>query len=240
MLIIGLGGGLAFAEGSKNINRRECQRWSSVLFWRYLSRSLWIGLLFGLALGVLGSLGDISVIRVIVGLVFGLSLGLGGALASGVMSGWKVSILSLRTTPMQGLYSSIKTGLVAGLIAGVAFGLGFGLVIALGGLLFGSSFFLVFGLQGGMISGLILGLGIGLLLGIESFTQHNILRFVLAHAGLFPFRAVTFLDDMSAHLLLERDGAFYRFRHRLLRDFIAALDDAELVALADLIKRKGV
>jgi hypothetical protein len=74
---------------------------------------------------------------------------------------------------------------------------------------------------------------------LNAFTQHHILRFVLSRSGHFPFRAVTFLDDMSAHLLLGRDGAFYRFRHLLLRDFIADLSDAELAALANSVKRGG-
>ncbi|HEU4328893.1 MAG TPA: hypothetical protein VFS21_37495 [Roseiflexaceae bacterium] len=37
---------------------------------------------------------------------------------------------------------------------------------------------------------------------------------------------------MSERLLLERDGALYRFRHLLLRDFIADLSDAEIDELA--------
>ena len=39
---------------------------------------------------------------------------------------------------------------------------------------------------------------------------------------------MTFLEAMSAWLLLERDGAIYRFRHLLLRDFFADLTDADI------------
>jgi hypothetical protein len=65
------------------------------------------------------------------------------------------------------------------------------------------------------------------------------LRFILSRAGLFPFRAVTFLDAMSDRLLLERDGAFYRFRHLLLRDFIADLSDDDIARLAREIDGEG-
>lgn len=92
---------------------------------------------------------------------------------------------------------------------------------------------------GGLVGGLVIGLLFGLLNVAEDFIEHHILRLILALTNFFPFRAVTFLDDMSAHLLLERDGAFYRFRHLLLRDFIADLSDAELAALASPARRGG-
>jgi hypothetical protein len=44
---------------------------------------------------------------------------------------------------------------------------------------------------------------------------------------------------MTDRLLLERDGAFYRFRHLLLRDFIADLSDDDIARLAREIEGKG-
>jgi hypothetical protein len=93
-------------------------------------------------------------------------------------------------------------------------------------------------LSGGVEGRAAQGLVSGLIGGTNAFIEHHLLRLVLSRTSLFPFRAVTFLEDMSAHLLLERDGAFYRFRHLLLRDFIADLSDAELAALACSVRRR--
>ncbi|GAB4199576.1 MAG: hypothetical protein OHK0022_19930 [Roseiflexaceae bacterium] len=41
-----------------------------------------------------------------------------------------------------------------------------------------------------------------------------------------------FCEAISERLLLERDEGLYRFRHLLLRDFIAGLSDAEIDELA--------
>jgi hypothetical protein len=68
--------------------------------------------------------------------------------------------------------------------------------------------------------------------GVGAFIQHYILLCFLSRAGHFPFRAVTFLNAMTKRLLLEHDEAFYRFRHLLLRDFIADLSDDDIVRLA--------
>lgn len=76
------------------------------------------------------------------------------------------------------------------------------------------------------------GLGGGFSGGLRTFLQHHILRFVLARTGLLPFRSVAFLDGLCERLLLERDGAVYRFRHILLRDFCAELTDAQIAELA--------
>jgi len=72
--------------------------------------------------------------------------------------------------------------------------------------------------------------------GIGAFLKHYTLRLVLAFAGVFPFRAVTFLDSMCTCLLLERDGAIYRFRHILLRDFFANLTDVEIEQIVQRVR----
>jgi hypothetical protein len=75
---------------------------------------------------------------------------------------------------------------------------------------------------------LVLGLNIGVLIALNTLIQHYTLRLVLTQAGLFPARVVTFLEAMSARLLLERDGPIFRFRHLLLRDFFADLTDEDI------------
>jgi hypothetical protein len=205
---------------SRTVERREQQHWSWVAWWRGLRENIVYGLSIGLGVGLLQV--------PLIGLPFGVG--------SGLSQGWIVSDVSVRRSPMQGLHASVKNGLTSGLILGLGAGLSCEVYRLLSGLADELSYELVFGL----VFGLVGGLGIGLIDGLlNAFTQHHILRFVLSRSGHFPFRAVTFLDDMSAHLLLGRDGAFYRFRHLLLRDFIADLSDAELAALANSVKRGG-
>jgi hypothetical protein len=39
-----------------------------------------------------------------------------------------------------------------------------------------------------------------------------------------PFKIVSFLNAMTAHHILESDGATWRFRHRILQEYFAQLD----------------
>jgi energy-coupling factor transporter ATP-binding protein EcfA2 len=57
-------------------------------------------------------------------------------------------------------------------------------------------------------------------------------RAVLNVTGLFPHRARALLERLRERGVLEREGGCYRFRHVLLRDWCAALSDAESEALA--------
>lgn len=92
------------------------------------------------------------------------------------------------------------------------------------------------GILAGLLGGLVLGFFVGIIppfvSGFAPFVQHYTIRLLLARANLLPFHAVTFLDAMASRLLLERDGAFYRFRHILLRDFFAELTDDDVALLA--------
>jgi hypothetical protein len=51
--------------------------------------------------------------------------------------------------------------------------------------------------------------------------RYYTLRFWLARSGVFPWRAVPFLEDATARILLRRVGGGYSFVHRLLLDFFA-------------------
>lgn len=52
-----------------------------------------------------------------------------------------------------------------------------------------------------------------------SIIQHFHLRHLLYRKGLLPWRLVNFLNSMTAHHLLESDGATWRFRHQIFMDY---------------------
>ncbi|HEU4325050.1 MAG TPA: CHAT domain-containing protein [Roseiflexaceae bacterium] len=195
--------------GGKEIQRTEQLRWSWAQMVKARRHALLVGLVGGLGVGLVGALSG----QRQVGLVGGLCIGILGAL----MMGWHASDLTMRTRPMQGIFASLRTGLI------LAFPCGLVGLVCIG---------LLNGLVNGLLNGLIFGLVSGLVFGLGPVLQHYALRLVLSRTGLFPFRAITFLDGMAERLLLERDGAFFRFRHLLLRDFFADLTDAEIDHLA--------
>jgi hypothetical protein len=51
-----------------------------------------------------------------------------------------------------------------------------------------------------------------------------LLAFWLASRGVFPLKAIPFLEDATARILLRRVGKGYSFTHRLLLDYFADLD----------------
>ena len=64
----------------------------------------------------------------------------------------------------------------------------------------------------------------GLLFGLGAAVQHYTLRFWLWRTYTFPLRAVPFLEDATARILLRRVSGGYSFTHRLLLDYFADLD----------------
>lgn len=171
-----------------------------------------LGLLLGEQLvGHLGSALVDGLVAVLMGALFG---GMVGRLVNGLPSGWQVA----EPRALSGQDRPVTRG--ARLMALLPWALGG----VLGGML-GVSLAYLF------VCVLMIGLNVGLFVGLNTAIQHYTLRLVLARADMLPFRAVTFLEAMSARLLLERDGALYRFRHLLLRDFFADLSDADIEEL---------
>jgi len=120
-------------------------------------------------------------------------------------------------SPNERIHRSLKNGLL--LLAGcLLVGLGLGLSF---GPLFGRLVGLLRGLLVGLLSGLGLWLLVGLGRGLDAAFQHYTLRFWLARSGVFPWRAVPFLEDATTRILLRRVGGGYSFAHRLLLDFFA-------------------
>ncbi|GAB4211739.1 MAG: hypothetical protein OHK0022_46630 [Roseiflexaceae bacterium] len=173
----------------------------------------------GLVGGVLGWLFTWSISGVIVGTVFCTIL----VLCLGLyLGGYQTEDVLVRMTPMHSLNISPRVIFITMSPLCIFFGLCFGL--------FGVSL----GVEPivAIVGGLAVFLGFTLFWAFRNYIHHYALRTILWRAGLFPFRAVTFLEAMTERLLLERDGALYRFRHLLLRDFIAGLSDAEIDELA--------
>ena len=105
-------------------------------------------------------------------------------------------------TPNEGIHRSLKKGVIGGLFFALVLGLLFGLLF-------------------GLIYALVAGLSFGLVAGLRKALQHYLVRFWLAHSGIFPWKAVPFLEDATTRILLQRVGGGYRFVHRLLLDYFA-------------------
>lgn len=127
-------------------------------------------------------------------------------------------------SPNEGIQRSLKNGMLVfgivlffglgiGMLAGIRSGLSDKVTIWSSELATGIAFGFVCGLGAGIVCGLIYGLG--------ATTQHYILRLWLASSGSLPWRAIPFLQDATARILLRRISGGYIFTHRLLLDFLA-------------------
>ena len=183
--------------------------------------------LVGALLGVLviwlsgGLSGGLSV-DLVIGLVIWLVGGLVGGLLVGLMKiapagdltwSWEKARSKLRVGLRVGLPGGLPSGLRRWLVFGLVFGLVVGLVLGL-----------FSGLSRGLLVGLVVGLVVGLAGGLGAAVQYYALRFWLWRTHTFPWRAVSFLKDATARILLRRVGGGYSFTHRLLLDHFADLD----------------
>lgn len=136
--------------------------------------------------------------------------------------------LGLSRKPNQGIHTSgwnaLRLGLVfftvGGLMGGLLVGLSGGRlgepVIGLGGSLrSGPGSGVVFGLGGGLVGGLLVG---------RAYFQHYLLRLVFAQGRTLPWRTVSFLEEATECIMLQRVGGGYRFIHALFRDYFASLN----------------
>jgi eukaryotic-like serine/threonine-protein kinase len=71
---------------------------------------------------------------------------------------------------------------------------------------------------------LLIGLAAGLEGGLRAVERHLILRYLLARNNIFPWKAVSFLEDATGCILLRRVGGGYCFIHRLLLEYFADLE----------------
>ncbi len=125
-----------------------------------------------------------------------------------------IQLAQQRQGPWRGdrseLLGNLRGTLLGGLLIGVPLGV-------LGGLFVGLSL----GVLSGLLIGVPLGVLGGLLIALDGFFRYYTLRLWFWRAGLFPFRAIAFLEDECARHLLKRVGSTYQFMHRLLLDFVA-------------------
>lgn len=199
----------------------ETLSWSWQEVRRRLLGGLFIGLLAGLLVGLLGWQG--------VGPFFGLLFGLLGLLLVELLfllfSGLSGEPgIGKTTAPNQGIRLSLKNALRGGLFVGLLFGL---LVELLVGLLVGLYSRLPFGLFVGLLFGLSGGLLVGLLFGMlyggNTVIQHFILRYILARNNLLPWKLSPFLDYCADRVFLRKVGGGWVFVHRLLLEHFAAM-----------------
>lgn len=181
----------------------EVLTWS----WKKARVSVIVGLLFSFTVGVFFRSVSWLLVGLGVGLLFGLILGV------------SENQLTERSTlsPNEGIWRSIKNGLLFGLITGLIIGL-------ISGLFFGLLFGILFGLIIGILVGGFIGVLCGLIFGLDAALRHYVLRFWFRGSHNFPLDALPFLEDAAMRILLQRVGGGYSFTHHLLLDYFADLD----------------
>ena len=128
-------------------------------------------------------------------------------------------------SPNEGIRRSAKNGILVGLMLMPFAGLFSGLLAVLDAVpQFGIGTGLALGEFQIFYSGLLYGFILGLFFGIGAFLQHYILRFWFWRTHTFPLKAVSFLEDATTRILLQRVGGEYSFTHRLLLEYFAHLD----------------
>jgi len=191
------------------------------------------GLAFGLIMGLIVGL----IVELPIGLVIGLVVGLAFKQASDMAFG-------LILTSVFGLSAGLSTGLIklaerkkkGYLFMWREFMLW--LSIILGTVLLGTGLFA--GLLAELftrlppqriaeplawlLAGSVLGLAVGPANELLTVTRHYALRFWLWRTHLFPWKAVSFLEDATARILLRRVGGGFSFTHRLLLEYFAELE----------------
>jgi hypothetical protein len=131
--------------------------------------------------------------------------------------------------PNDGIWRSARIALLVGLgcalLAGLSGGLASWLMIENPLAVLLLLFWILFGLQfGAAVSG------------GHPVLRHIVLRWQLWREGVTPkpWRYVPFLEAMTEHMLLDRIGGAYKFKHDLLQRHIAQLTDS---FIADLNER---
>ena len=209
---------------------------------------LLIGLLFGLATGLLGWLYYGLFVGLLNVLAFGPLGGLLGRLLEGVKQAEKLQFNPSNVVVFNGLLFVLIFWLVFGLSFWLASGLVSGLLFGLfPGLLFGLFFGLFFGLErkdldirrypnegihrsakNALLVGLLFGLGAGLLFGLtfggSEYVRHYLLRIAFQRHNLAPLSYVDFLDYTADRIFLRKVGGGYVFIHRMILDYFASLE----------------
>ena len=193
------------------IKSTEKISWSSRNFFRrVLVGGLIVGLIFGLITGlsfwIIGlNLGLNTALNfgLIFGLLTGLGVGLSVGLSFGLFGGFRSSEIENKNFPNQGIWNSLKNGLIVGLLVFLRLGLNnIGLLV---------------------LEVLNTVLIVGLIFGVKSVIQHFVLRLILYLNCYIPWNYAKFLDHAAKHRFIQRVGGRYRFMHDLLRKHFAQM-----------------
>ena len=222
-MLAGLGTGLNERGFSRPTDRLS---WS----WSTSQQGLILNLRIALLLGLLGALLFSIRLGIIGGLIIGIICSLSIGLLGGFLGGLQGSEVENRSTPMQGIQTSLRNTVFGGLIGSFLFCLlGFLIMWLLLVLLFGSRpeqdrvlyFSLQFGVRIGLLGFLVGGLRYG-----GGFVLSNaIMLRSLFRSGSIPKDYINFLDYCTDRIFLRRVGGGYIFIHRMLMEHFAAMDD---------------
>jgi hypothetical protein len=217
---------------------------------RHLRNTLLVGLGVGLSLGLaillvetvnFGLVEALQLMRDESRLTLGFSAALSYWLLVGLFHGFSSDTLDeqARITPNQGIRRSAQNGLLIGIVSGcisgfvfilssvllitlenVDIGLGVNIVLSVRELLVPTNTWIsetwIIVLAGGLLAGLLNG-------GVTCL-RHNVLRWLLSHAGFLAWNYARFLDYAAEHILLRKVGGGYIFVHRLLLEYFASLE----------------
>ncbi len=147
----------------------------------------------------------------------GIIAGLLAALTAGSIGVLTVREVRQHTTPNQGIWASARN---AG-IAGISGGLASAMTLFLGATV---TYSLTMAVLNGLVGGLFTAIVIALQAGGFIVIQHSLLRLILVVSNATPWNFISFLDDASERILLRKIGGGYIFIHRLLREYLAALE----------------
>jgi hypothetical protein len=227
-LLLGVVGGaiVALVGGvigfSRSIEPLEGLHWSWLQVQTRLPATLMHGALGGLGSGTLFVLvGRDTTLGLAFGVATGLVGSLGGALLNG-LDGLAVNDTSTTLVPNQGIRHSIRIALRQGMLFGLVIGSIIGVSVAfIIGLVLGQVSAVIAGLLGGLAAGVFVGLVGGLRAGGRSAIQHGLLRLLLTCNRMTPWNYTQFLDYCVRAGLLQRVGGGYTFVHSLIREYVA-------------------
>jgi hypothetical protein len=193
--------------------------------WGKAGRTASIGILAGLTIIVLTDLLRISMGGLVIylpryfwgvlvpTLVLGLIFGVVGGLVGGE--------IGTNTRPNQGIRRSVRNALLIGPLVIVSLEVLVNVMSLVGWYTWLT-----------IIDRVLYGLMVGLALGGYAALSHLSLRIVLWRSGAMPWNYTRFLDYCAERIFLHKVGGGYIFIHRLLMEYFAALDDAQIKELA--------
>jgi hypothetical protein len=202
--------GLLRGRRSAGPRRMKRLRWSALLSRANLAFGLGFGFTYVFYFGITS------------GLTSGLAAGFMGGFALGLVCAFVFALINAlvqaspdATSPMDPI-TCWRNDLRSGLAEGLAFGLAVALALALVGWRTGT-------IEEGLALGVTAGLGEGTAFTLSVSHAWIAMRgfLLLRCAGLFPRRALRFLEDARERGVLRTVGSVYQFRHARLQDQLA-------------------